>query len=118
MYILLQTFIKETATFNSIFGILLYWVPLSICVFGYTLRTFNNYQGDVKDRSIKGTTGKDYYYPTDRYGDLIGRFFASIIPVVNLWTAMFDVSPRLFSKFFRFIGDFFDKPLVPKRKPE
>lgn len=31
-------------------GMLLYWLPLSICVVGYTLRTAENYQKDLIER--------------------------------------------------------------------
>lgn len=112
-------------------GMLLYWLPLSICVVGYTIRTFENYQKDVAERdkytryldlkAMKSEDGRTvdaratcYYSPTDTIGTLIGRALISLLPVGNLWAAMFDVSPRLFKKFFDFIEKVFDMPLVPR----
>jgi hypothetical protein len=97
--------------FTSWMGFLLYWLPLSLCVYGYTIRTWLNYQKDVKDRE-----SMEFYSPTDTIGTLIGRGLASTIPVVNLWAASFDVAPRLFSALFKWLGRIFDQPLVPKKK--
>lgn len=97
--------------FNSLLGVALYWVPLSLCVYGYTVRTWFNYQKDVKARD-----NEKHYSPTDTIGTLIGRGLASIIPVANLWAASFDVAPKLFTSFFTWIGKVFDVPLVARRK--
>lgn len=104
----------ETITnfqFNSTLGIILYWLPVLICAFGYTIRTAKNFMKD------KAAREKDsYYYPTDTIGTLIGRAFVSIIPVANLWAALFDISPQFFGNFFRWIGKVFNQPLVPCKK--
>lgn len=97
---------------NGLMGICLYWVPLLFCAFGYTVRTATNYMKDKEARDAEG-----FYYPTDRIGDLIGRVFVTLCPIANLWAAMFDVAPSVFSKLFTWIGNVFDAPLVPKRKP-
>lgn len=114
---------------NPWFALLLYWMPLSICFVGYTLRTFENYHKDLRNREIyersqapKPPNFPDtkikyvgYYDPTDTIGTLIGRAIVSIVPVCNIWAAMFDVSPRLFERFIYRIRKLFDQPLVPKR---
>lgn len=97
--------------FTSWVGLMLYWLPLSICSFGYTIRTWKNYQKDVENRDTK-----EFYSPTDTIGTLIGRGLASIIPVVNLWAASFDVATHIFSTFFKWLGRVFDQPLVPKKR--
>ena len=121
-------------------GLLLYWLPLSICFVGYTLRTMENYQKDLIERDkVKNTIKRrkelegnpeelerfnrtvhrdsdqyaSYYSPTDKIGTLIGRALVSIIPVANLWAGMFDVSPRLFRRLIDRIEKIFDAPLVP-----
>lgn len=97
--------------FNSLLGIILYWVPLSFCAGGYTVRTWINYQKDVNTRK-----SEDYYSPTDTIGTLIGRALVSLLPIANLWATAFDVAPEVFKSFFKWIGSVFDIPLVPKKK--
>lgn len=121
-------------------GMLLYWLPLSICVVGYTLRTAENYQKDLIERDkyrksskIRKEMGSDelndyirknkdeyssYYSPTDKIGTIIGRALVSIIPVANLWAGMFDVAPRLFHRLIERIEKIFDTPLVPEIKED
>ncbi len=102
-------------SFTSYMGIGLYWLPLSVCAYGYTVRTWLNYQKDVKAREKAETEGKGYT-PTDTVGTLIGRAIVSITPIANLWAGAFDVAPRLFSSFFGWLGRIFDQPLVPKKR--
>jgi len=109
-------FSKDTFLFNSIIGFFIYWVPVSLCVFGYTLRTFNNYRHDLIQRRKSELKKVDYYSPTDTIGDIIGRAIVSVIPIANTWAATFDVAPKLFSKLFEFVGRIFDQPLVPEKK--
>lgn len=109
-------FSLKTATFNSIFGICLYWLPLVLCAFGYTVRTAKNIQKDKEERSRIEKKGEGYYEPTDTIGDLIGRSVITIIPIGNLWAALFDVSPEVFERLFEWIGKTFNQPLVPRRK--
>lgn len=108
-------FSEATMTFNSFFGIILYWVPLTLCVFGYTLRTARNIQVDRAARAQCERQQLNFYTPTDKLGDLIGRAVVSIVPLANLWAGLFDVSPVLFRRFFHWVGMAFNTPLVPKR---
>lgn len=96
--------------FNSLLGIILYWIPLSLCAFGYTMRTGFNYQKDLDKRS------ESYYVPTDTIGTLIGRAIICLLPIANLWAALFDVAPMLFGRFFTFFDKLLNQPLVPRRK--
>jgi hypothetical protein len=104
--------IYDILNFNltSVMGLLLYWLPLSVCVFWYTVRTWANYQKDMAKRD------DNFYRPTDTIGSLIGRALVSIIPVANLLAAIFDIAPGMLSVFFSWIGRVFDQPLVPRRK--
>lgn len=112
----------DTAHFNSILGICLYWVPVSLCVVGYTLRTARNLRTDVikrkefEDNLCKDTPLHLYYTPTDTIGSLIGRAFVSLMPVANIWAAMFDVAPEMFGKLFKWIELVFNQPLVPRKE--
>lgn len=108
----LKLFCVNTATFNSIFGFILYWVPLLFCIVGYTIRTGKNYRIDIKERESSPKS----YCPTDTIGTLIGRAIVSIIPIANLWAAIFSLAPDFFGDLFNYIEKVFDKPLVPRKK--
>lgn len=100
--------------------VLLYYVPLLLCVYGYAIRTWRNYQKDVQARelaeAIDDVTRRPHYYPTDTIGTIIGRGLVTVIPVANLFAATFDVGPKVFSSFFGWIRDVVDQPIVPKRR--
>lgn len=113
---------------NPWIALFLYWLPMSICAVGYTLRTFENYHKDLlaRDKYIAALSdamniddngmakrGVSYYHPTDRIGTLIGRALIVFVPLANVWAAVFDVSPRLFSRVVEKIEKIFDQPLVP-----
>ena len=136
--IMIETMIKFW--FTGWMGLLLYWLPLVICLIGYTMLTFKNYRTDLIERekfrrfkekrdslpaekiedfikfeSARNTQEYIYHYsPTDRLGNVIGRGIVSVVPVVNLWCAVVDVSPDLFKHFFEKLEEVFDTPLVPK----
>jgi hypothetical protein len=115
---------------NSIIAIILYWTPLLFCFFGYTLRTARNYLKDkanlakyeedmrewLNSRAANKSGNRPSYYPTDTVGTLIGRALVSIVPIGNLWAALFDLAPEVFRRFFHWLGKFFDFPLVPGPK--
>ncbi|KAA0888707.1 hypothetical protein [Oryzomonas rubra] len=103
--------------FNSFIGILLFWVPLAFCAVGYTIRTAKDYMEDKTDRAKAESEGTSYS-PTVTVGTLIGRGIVSVVPIANIWAALFDVAPELFSKTFLVIGKLFNIPLVPKRKKQ
>ena len=100
--------------FNSMMAIFLYWTPLLFCLVFYTVRTAQNYMKDKKNRE----TDPNHYYPTDTLGHVIGRIVASIMPIANIWAAIVDLGPKVFSSFFEWIGKVFDMPLVPRRKTD
>ena len=107
-------------------GLFLYKLPLSLCVVGYTIRTFDNFHRDLEARErylnyLKAKENNEpfvnvnsYYRPTDTIGTLIGRALVSLIPVANLWAGIFDVAPRMFSRVIKLVEKVFDTPLVPE----
>jgi hypothetical protein len=106
--------------FTGWMGLVLYWLPASLCAYGYTLRTWLNYQKDTaareKSEAAKAETGRALvYHPSDTIGTLIGRGVVTVCPVANLWAASFDVAPKMFASFFAWVGRVFDTPLVPRR---
>lgn len=101
---------------TTMWGILLYWVPFAFCAFGYTVRTLGDISDDVKSREAAELNTNLVYHPSVRIGTLIGRGIVTCLPVSNLYASLFDVGPKIFGNFFRFLGRVFDQPLVPKRK--
>jgi len=114
----IPTSVDEAVVFSTtLWGFLLYWLPVCVCTVGYIARTYNNYQKDLKARAEWVSDSINHYYtPTDTVGTLIGRGIVSLVPVANLLAAVFDVAPRLLGNFFKMLGDIFDQPLVPKLK--
>jgi hypothetical protein len=88
---------------------LLYWLPMAFCAFGYLVRTARNF---AKDRRARVQVG-GYYHPTDTVGSLLGRAVMTILPIGNLFAAIFDVAPDLLGRFFKWLHRVFDQPLVP-----
>lgn len=97
---------------NSWLAIVLYWIPLTFCMYGYTNRTIKRYIADRKTRETPGAI----YVPRERLGTLLGRALVTITPIANLWATMFDLAPKIFSNFFKTIEKIFDQPLVPDTK--
>lgn len=122
---------------NPFIAVLCYWLPLTICFFGYLIRTNENYQKDVIERAKwhsfleakknfeakkldeaefkRAYPRSEFLYkfsPTDTYGTLLGRGLLTITPVANIFAAIFDVSPHLFKRFFDWIRLVFNTPIV------
>jgi hypothetical protein len=110
--------ISAQLAFNTYMAFLLYWGPLIICVVGYTIRTWRNYQKDIirREMTADAKSVAVYYNPTDTVGTLIGRAIVSVCPAANFWAAAFDVGPELFAGVIKRLAVIFDQPLVPPRK--
>lgn len=108
-----MTYIHDIAA-NFWLAFCLYWLPLALCLYGYSVRTFRDYRKDVADRD-DAEHGR-YYVPTLTIGLILGRLLMALVPVANLLAAIFNVAPEVFGDFFRWLGRTFDMPLVPKRK--
>jgi hypothetical protein len=105
---------------NGWLGIALYWVPLVFCVVFYTARTAEGYMKDKRAREDaylkRAANGTGFYYPEETLGRILGRAVVSVCPVANLWAALFDLSPKVFGRFFNLLSRVFDQPLVPPLK--
>lgn len=104
-------FAQDTVTFNSIWGFLTYWLPMLICMLGYTIKTIRDIKCDREERY------KKYYTPTT-VGDIVARMLATICPVVNLVCAVFDLGGPILKEIGDFLSKFLDIPLVPKKYVE
>jgi hypothetical protein len=106
---------------SGMLGVLLYWLPFTICVVGYVIRTCLQYQHertlrDKYDNPPPGTGYLDIYYPRLRLRTIVGRAIVSIIPFVNIIAAVFNVAPKMLASFYNWCVRILDTPLVPPRK--
>jgi hypothetical protein len=112
----IQGFFVATFTFNSLIGFFIYWMPMLLCLSGYTIRTARYVARDTKNRSKQNPATGGVYHPTDTLGDVIGRYLISILPIANIWACIFDVFPELFEGLFSWIVKIFNTPLIKDSK--
>jgi len=93
---------------TGILGLILYYLPLTLCAYGYTVRTYKTYRRDIESRESRSV-----YTPELKVGTIIGYGLVTIIPIANLCAAVFDIAPEVFHDFFEWLGKVFDMPLVP-----
>jgi hypothetical protein len=108
--------IEQLPEWNSWIALLLYWLPMAMCAYGYTVRSILKVKRDLEWRRDAEAEGKKFYYPTITVGSLIGYAMMTVTPIANLFAAIFDVSPKLFKAFFNWCGRVLDMPLVPAKK--
>jgi hypothetical protein len=87
-------------------AIWLYYLPASICLVVYFIRTAREYRLDYLNSS------KDYYRPELTVGLILGRLLAALLPTFNIFAVVFNCSGSIFA----FIEKVFNMPLVPKKK--
>lgn len=92
--------------FTSTLAILVYWVPAAICFVVYFFRCIGLYKKDM------GSCGERYYTPELTIGTILWFVLASVTPCANLFALVFDCLASV----FKWLGAFFDIPLVPKRR--
>jgi hypothetical protein len=109
-------FLKDTATFNSWIGIISYWVPVAICLVGYTVRTFVNCGKEYRERMSYAAGDLYRYEPTETVGLILGRMITCFIPIANLGVAVFDFGATYLEMFVKFLDRAFNQPLVPRLK--
>lgn len=111
--------IEHLPAWNSWIALLLYWLPMAMCAYGYLLRAIYKFRRDRAQREAE-ESGKPhaYYYPDLTVGTIVGYVVLSVCPIANLFAAIFDVAPGLFRRFFHWCARVLDIPLVPKRKQE
>lgn len=102
---------------NSMLAVYLYWVPAIYCLVFYFVRTVMNYRKDkLQHEKYLSEPSRYYYSPSETVGGILLRVLASIFPVINLWCALFDLTPEVFSRVIKYFSNFLDIPLVPKKK--
>lgn len=89
--------------------ILLYWIPVLICLVGYLFEFVRDYKADV----IASTETR--YDPKLTVGSLLGRLVVSIIPLCNLGLAIFKHAGKIIKNVIQAFADWLDIPFVRHR---
>ena len=97
--------------FTSYMGIGLYWIPAVLCLIAYTVRSWKEYQKDLKSREKSG-----YYRPTLTIGSILAKLFASLMPGLNILSLVFHVGAGMISTVGEFFSKLLDIPLVRPKK--
>ena len=95
--------------FNGLLGILLYWVPLALCLIHASREVAATLRVDIANR------GKKPYYPEVTVGVLLGWVFLCFVPAINVVVAIFKACPDLLGSFFAWLGRVFDHPIISPR---
>jgi hypothetical protein len=106
-----------TFQLNSVLGLLLYWLPLVLCVIGYTVRTWKdyNYELERREQSVKD---RYTYYPNLTLGVVVGRIFSSVVPVFNILALVFSIGGPMLRSIAEFVHTVFSMPLVRPHDPK
>ena len=91
--------------FMSGLGVFTYWIPLLICTCVYFFRAIWLYKSDLS------RCNENHYTPKLTVGLIIWFIILSVTPCINMFAMVFDCAASV----FKWIGRFFDIPLVPKR---
>lgn len=108
--------IEHTPAWNSWIAVLLFWMPAALNAYGYTVEFVQLYRKELRDRAKAEADDKAYFSPNLTVGWIVGHAALAVIPIANLFAAVFDVAPKVFGDFFTWIGRVLDFPLVPKRE--
>lgn len=116
---------EHLPAWNSWIALLMYWLPLALCAYGYTVRSAKKFAQDRAEREAAETWKPDpakgdyqsrpIYIPGITIGTLIGYAVLTVCPVANLFAATFDVAPKVFNGFIEWCDKVLNVPLVPKR---
>lgn len=111
----MQWITEHLPAWNSWIALLLYWLPLALCAYGYTVRSVLKVRKDRHWRDKTATQEHGMYVPTITLGSLVGYAATTVVPVANLFAAIFDVAPKIFADLWEWCERALNIPLVPKR---
>lgn len=96
--------ISETIFTTSVFfSVWLYWLPLAVAALGHTISVVGGIADDVQDKSR---------YQRITYGDILGGYILSVLPWINIITAIYQIGP-----IFQPIVWLLNKPVIKQVKP-
>jgi hypothetical protein len=103
-------------TYNDVFTITLYWLPLLANAIAYSARVWQRVQKDKG--AIRGDADCRYHSDWLRFGDLIGYALAVMLPLVNLTFFVFDTMGDLWKMAWHRLEWLFSIRLVPGEPPK
>ena len=107
--------IAHIPDWNSLLALILFWLPMALCAYGYTIEFVKKYRAELAARE-KAREPDHYYNPSLTLGWIVGHVFITAMPVANLVAAVFSIAPKVFSDLFDWFGRVLDVPLVPKER--
>lgn len=97
-------------------ALLLYWLPTGCAAVYFTATTINEYKLGLRKR--RDAVAKGYRFSSEiTVGLLLWRAFATVCPVINIFTTIFYFTPRFFSGFFEAVGSFLSISLLSSYEP-
>jgi hypothetical protein len=94
--------------FNSLLGILMYWVPLVITAIDAIKQSYTDIRSDINERTRN--------YSRYTVGDIVLYTMQTVTPVVNLLKAVFVSAPNLLRGTFDALFAILDTPIIPAKK--
>jgi hypothetical protein len=87
-------------------GVWTYWIPMVLCLIGYTGRTW---------KQVYALNHSERYVPPLTVGLLVGRLLCSILPIVNIVALVFSLSSGMFKSVFWFIDKVMSYEIVKNK---
>lgn len=97
--------------YNSVLILASYWVPLAICLVGYTCKTWKEYHAEVA-RSLECQQRNIGYVTKLTIGTITSRIFATILPGFNVLAVAGDIGWPMLRTIITGITNILDIPLV------
>lgn len=98
--------------FNTLLAVYLYWLPLAVCLVGYTVRTVKHYRKEVARREDYIRSNYHCFDTTLTLGVVVGRLFCAVVPGLNILAMIFSVGGPMLRDIFEFFSDLLNIPLV------
>lgn len=97
--------------YNGIIAIVAYWIPMLLCLVGYTCKTWKEYREEV-ERSKKLQASNVSYTTNLTIGVIVNRICATFLPVLNIVAIAFDIGWPMVSTLVRMVTNILDIPLI------
>jgi len=116
--------------FNTWYGVF-YYLPASICLVVYTLRTIDDLADDKRHvaehlervqewematKNSRNVNPPEYYHTHRTIGYILGRWVVASLPVVNVFLAVFDCLEDVVDKTMSFFQKILNIDIIPKPK--
>ena len=105
--------------FNTWLAVGLYWIPLFLCLVGYSVRTWKDYQKDIDKITVAKHSISQYSVEGSlTVGSIIGRVIGSVTPGLNLICLIFSIGYGMLCSIGELLADFFSISIAGSYKPK